>query len=299
MTPLQSKQIELNPKIPSPAGQEAFEVIEPVVQRFPCVFASPHSGTKYSDEFLAASTLGLLRLRSSEDCYVDELFGAAPELGMPLLCALFPRAYLDPNRRPYELDPSMFRDALPSYVEMRSHDVAKGLGTIARVVADGMEIYQKKLSFAEARHRIQAFYHPYHAALRRLIAETRARFGCCVLIDCHSMPSTTGSEFEPADFVLGDCYGTSCNPSVTESVEVFLQSFGYVVRRNCPYAGGFTTQTYGHPNKSSHALQIEINRALYLNEETLERLSGFVLLQSRMSQLITRLSELPKERLLD
>ena len=219
-------------------------------------------------------------------------------LGAPLLCALFPRAYLDPNRRPYELDPAMFRDPLPPYVEIRTHAVAKGLGTIARVVADGVEIYGKKLSFAEARRRIQSLYRPYHEALRSLIDETKVRFGCCVLIDCHSMPSADSGGFTPADFVLGDCFGMSCDPSVTESVETFLQGFGYVVRRNRPYAGGFTTQHYGRPIEGVHALQIEINRALYLDEKTLKRLSNFALLQSRIGALIARLSELPKERLL-
>ncbi len=305
MTTLPSKRIEPEPGPLSangdqaPAKGEACEVRAPALQKFPCVFASPHSGAEYSDEFLAASTLDPLRLRSSEDCYVDELFGAAPMLGAPLLCALFPRAYLDPNRGPYELDPAMFRDALPPYIEIRTHAVTKGLGTIARVVADGMEIYRKKLSFAEARCRIQSFYRPYHAVLRSLIDEAQARFGCCVLIDCHSMPSTDGGGgFKPADFVLGDCHGTSCDPSVTESVDTFLQGFGYVVQRNRPYAGGFTTQHYGHPNEGVHALQIEINRALYLDEKTLKRLSGFAPLKSRIGGLIAQLNELPRERLL-
>ncbi|MCE2510815.1 MAG: N-formylglutamate amidohydrolase [Alphaproteobacteria bacterium] len=274
------------------------DVLEPASRTLPFVFASPHSGANYPEEFLAASPLDSLRLRSTEDCYVDELFAAAPALGAPLLRALFPRAWLDANRGPYELDPAMFRDPLPPYVEVQSRAVARGLGTIARIVADGAEIYRQKLSFAEARRRVQAFYRPYHAALERLIGETQARFGCCVLIDCHSMPSSDiGGESKPVDFVLGDCFGTSCDSSVTECAETFLQGFGYAVRRNRPYAGGFTTRHYGHPKRGVHALQIEINRALYVDEQSLQRRSGFALLQARLEGLIARLGDLPRARL--
>ncbi|MGB1547553.1 MAG: N-formylglutamate amidohydrolase [Alphaproteobacteria bacterium] len=278
------------PETETPA--RPYAVLRPVRHAFPCVFASPHSGTDYPEAFLAASALEPLHLRSTEDCYVDELFGAAPALGAPLLSALFPRAWLDANRGPYELDPAMFREPLPPYVEVKSRAVAKGLGTIARIVADGAEIYQNKLFFAEARRRVQNFYRPYHAALEKLIGETHARFGRCVLIDCHSMPSTDGAgEKQRVDFVLGDCFGTSCDAHVTETIETFLQDCGYVVRRNRPYAGGFTTRHYGHPKAGIHAIQIEINRALYLEERTLERTAGFSVLQARLAALIAHLGE--------
>lgn len=162
------------------------------------VFASPHSGRDYPADLLAASRLDASSLRRSEDSFVDELFGDVPALGAPLIKALYPRAYLDPNREPYELDPTMFAEPLPAHVNVTSARVAAGLGTIARVVANGAEIYARKLSFAEAERRVQTLYRPYHAALRRLIDDTVARFGYCMLVDCHSMPSGGGDPNRPA-----------------------------------------------------------------------------------------------------
>src|SRR3954469_21008928 len=191
-----------------------FEMRRPLRCTLPLVLASPHSGAEYPDEFLAASRLDPLTLRRSEDSFVDEIFAFAPELGAPLVAARFPRAYLDVNREPWELDPTMFADALPNYVNSRSPRVRMGLGTIARVVASGEEIYARKLSFAEAKKRVDALYYPYHRALRRLVEETEAAFGGYLLIDCHSMPSAAsaiGGE-TAADFVLGDCHGASCAP---------------------------------------------------------------------------------------
>src|SRR3954447_12183482 len=178
-------------------GQEqpvnVFEMRRPRSRTVPLVLASPHSGADYPDEFLAASRLDPLTLRRSEDSFVDEIFASAPELGAPLVAARFPRAYLDVNREPWELDPTMFADALPSYVNARSPRVRMGLGTIARVVASGEEIYARKLRFAEARHRVERLYQPYHDMLRRLVDETAAAFGGYLLIDCHSMPSAAGA----------------------------------------------------------------------------------------------------------
>src|SRR5215813_6793882 len=200
---------------PRPSVAEVLELHEPAVQRLPLVLASPHSGAEYPADFLAASQLDPLALRRSEDSFVDELFAAAPQLGAPILSARFPRAYLDVNREAYELDPTMFSDALPSFVNVVSPRVRIGLGTIARIVANGEEIYAEKLRFADAERRIDRFYHPYHQMLRRLLQETEGIFGGYLLVDCHSMPSTSGCG-RGADIVLGDCYGAACAPRILE-----------------------------------------------------------------------------------
>ena len=255
---------------------EVYELAAPARQTVAGVFASPHSGTDYRPEFLAASRLDPVALRRSEDAFVDEIFGAAPRRGAPFLKALFPRAFVDPNREPWELDASMFAGPLPEYVNSRSPRVAAGLGTIARVVANGEEIYARKLDFAEATRRIERYYRPYHTALQGLIDRTRERFGWCFLIDCHSMPSVGGPmDRDPGmrrvDFVLGDCHGASCGSALVETVEAYLVGLGYVVTRNLPYAGGYVTRHYGRPERGIHALQIEVNRALYMDEERIQR----------------------------
>ena len=196
--------------------ERAIETIEPARLAAPFIFSSPHSGSIYPERFLASSRLDPLTLRRSEDAYVDELFLPCVALGAPLLRALFPRAYLDVNREPWELDPAMFSDTLPSFVNARSPRVRMGLGTIARVVASGEEIYARKLCFAEAKQRVDALYYPYHRALGSLIEETEDAFGGCLVVDCHSMPSAAclSGGTEAADFVLGDCHGTSCAPEI-------------------------------------------------------------------------------------
>lgn len=270
------------------------EVLMPAVQTMPVVFASPHSGMNYPPEFLAASRLDPLSLRKSEDSFVDEIFAAAPAYGAPLIRALFPRAFVDPNREPFELDPTMFEDELPTYANVNSPRVAAGLGTIARLVASGEEIYSRKLRFADAKERIDRYYRPYHEALRHTLLATRRRFGFCLLLDCHSMPSI-GAPMERdagrirVDFVLGDCHGTSCAPWVIDEVERLLRRQGYTVARNAPYSGGFITQHYGRPSEGIHALQIEINRALYMDEAAIQRCPGFDALRHGMTELIRNL----------
>ncbi|MCA1939365.1 MAG: N-formylglutamate amidohydrolase [Caenispirillum bisanense] len=271
----------------------------PERQTLPMVFASPHSGSAYPDDLLAASRLDANGLRRSEDCFVDELFADVPRLGAPLLKALFPRAYLDPNREPYELDPAMFAESLPAHVNTTSARVAAGLGTIARVVASGAEIYARKLSFAEAETRVQSLYRPYHAALRRLIDDTVARFGFCLLIDCHSMPSGSGEgRTPPPDIVLGDCFGISCARSVTVLAEDRLTALGYSVARNAPYAGGYTTRHYGRPEHGVHAMQIEINRRLYMDEDTFARHGGLARLRDDLRSLVESLARLGRHDLM-
>ena len=285
-------------------GQEqssgkVFEMRRPLRCTLPLVLASPHSGADYPDEFLASSRLDPLTLRRSEDSFVDEIFASAPELGAPLVAARFPRAYLDVNREPWELDPTMFADALPNYVNIRSPRVRMGLGTIARVVASGEEIYARKLRFAEARTRIETLYHPYHQALRRLVLDTEAAFGGCLLIDCHSMPSAASEVGGqgPADIVLGDCHGTACATEIIEAARSFLKWRNFAVGLNMPYAGGFTTAHYGNPRRGRHALQIEINRALYMDERRVRRKPELARLAAEMTALIAYLGEIIGERL--
>lgn len=267
------------------------EILAPDRQSAPAVLASPHSGSNYPPEFVAGAQLKFPGLRRSEDCYVDELFGSAPRKGLPLVRALFPRVFIDPNREPFELDPDMFEDMLPSHVNTGSARVAAGFGTIARVVANGEPIYSRRLTFAEARNRIDNYYRPYHEALRQTITETKVKFGHCLLIDCHSMPSIGGPTESDAgnsrvDIVLGDCHGTSCALKVTAQIEAAFRDLGYRVARNSPYSGGFTTQHYGKTEAGLHALQIEINRALYVVETTMERGPAFAAIARDMERIV-------------
>ena len=276
-----------------------YTLLAPAVQTLPMVYASAHSGRSYPPAFVAAARLDKLALRRSEDSFVDELFEAAPRLGAPLLAAHFPRAFCDPNREAWELDPDMFEGALPSWVNTTSARVGAGLGTIARIVGSGDPIYGGKLRFAEAESRVRGCWKPFHAALQAAIDSTRTRFGACVLIDCHSMPGTSMAPRSPADFVLGDAHGTACAPYVTRAVERILVGLGYTVRRNDPYAGGFITRHYGRPRERVHALQIEICRSLYMDERRIERTDRFARLQSDMTTLIRELGTRASEAISD
>ena len=284
------------PVAASTAPPDPVVLLRPAHQTIPIIFASPHSGRSYPGELLAASRLDPLSLRRSEDSFVDELFGAAPRHGAPLLTATFPRAWCDANREPWELDPAMFADKLPGWVNTTSARVGAGLGTIARVVASGEAIYRDKLSFADAERRVRTCWQPFHDALAALIAETRSRFGHCLLIDCHSMPThglVTRAGTKPADFVLGDAHGTACAPPIARLVERLLGDLGYSVRRNDPYAGGYITRHYGRPREGVHALQIEIARELYMDENRIEHLPGFATVQYNLTRLIAALAQAP------
>jgi N-formylglutamate deformylase len=266
------------------------EVRHPVAQTVPVVFASPHSGRDYPQDFVAAARLDMLGLRRSEDSFVDELFAAAPSQGAPLLLARFPRAYCDANREAWELDPTMFAGPLPDWVNTTSARVGAGLGTIARIVASGEPIYRSKLDFAEARARVAQCWQPFHDALQAEIAATRARFGQCLLIDCHSMPGISQARGARADIVLGDAHGTSCAPSVVRRIEQCLAELGFRVRRNDPYAGGYITRHYGRPREGCHAVQVEICRSLYMDEARIERLPGFPTIAANLTGFITALA---------
>jgi N-formylglutamate amidohydrolase len=245
-----------------------FEIAEPEVWRAPIIFNSPHSGSVYPAAFLGASRIDLPALRRSEDSFMDELIGGLSGRGFPTVRVNFPRSYVDVNREPYELDPRMFSGRLPSFANTRSMRVAGGLGTIPRVVGDGQEIYRERMSVDDALARIEQLYKPYHRALRRLINRAHQAFGTVVVVDCHSMPSVGVSRDEPRrpDVVIGDRYGTSCAPLLTDMVENIMSRQGYSVGRNKPYAGGFITEHYGNPPSGLHTIQLELNRAVYMDE---------------------------------
>jgi len=282
---------------PAAAPDAAYTLAAPAVLRSPLIFVSPHSGAYYPPAFVAASRLDAVALRGSEDAFVDELFAAAPGLGAPLLAAAYPRAYVDVNREPWELDAEMYDDELPDYVNTASVRVAGGLGTVARVVANGAEIYAAKLRFAEAERRVAEIYTPFHEALKGLIDQAVAAFGCAVIVDCHSMPSVGGpmdkdTGRQRAEIVLGDRFGSSCHAGVIRSAEATFREQGYSVGRNTPYAGGFTTRNYGRPAAGIHTLQIEINRGLYMDEKTITRLPGITAVSDHMTAVIEGLAAL-------
>jgi N-formylglutamate deformylase len=279
--------------VPEIREYELFEVHEPVSQTIPFVYNSPHSGRIYPPEFIAQSRLEGISIRRSEDHYVDELFGAAVDLGAPLLLANFPRAYLDVNREPYELDPRMFDGLLPPYANINSLRVAGGLGTIPRIVAENMEIYARRLPVQEGLERVESVYKPYHSTLRRLIARTHVQFGFGVLIDCHSMPGNVrvaGSNARP-DFIIGDRYGTSASAELSRTAIGILEEMGFAAIRNKPYAGGFITEHYGRPSRGLHALQIEVNRSIYVDEVTLEKRPDFDIVATAVTSFMRQMAE--------
>lgn len=265
----------------------AFETVRPRRLTAPVVFNSAHSGRDYPRRFLDMTRLDELSIRQSEDAFVDELFGRAPHLGTPLLVAHFPRAYLDVNREPWELDPQMFDEPLSDRFNTTSPRVAAGLGTLARVVAENKPIYRERLTLEDARMRIEGIYLPYHATLQRLLSDAHSNFGAAVLVDAHSMPriARSGDRLAP-DIVLGDRFGTSSHPAVVDLCEMVFAGAGLRVARNRPYAGGFIARTYGRPQHRIHAVQIEISRHLYMDEVTLEKSDGF----NAVRQLIERLT---------
>jgi N-formylglutamate amidohydrolase len=283
--------------LPSPAHELLRASADQAPPPTALVFASPHSGDIYPADMMAASKLTSEAIRGSEDAFVDRIIAGAPALGASVIRARLARAYIDLNRDPWELDPAMFEDELPEFAQSRSARVAAGLGTIARVAGEGRPIYARKLTFAEAKARIDLAHRPYHDALDRLLATARATHGVAVLVDWHSMPAAAargqrGRGGGPCDIVLGDRFGAACSPKLTGLVERELESMGYRVARNAPYAGGYTTEHYGRPARRTHALQIEINRALYMNEVTREPTDGLERLTADAERLTRALADL-------
>ena len=272
-----------------------FEIVEPPQWRAPIIFNSPHSGSVYPDDFLIASRIDLPTLRRSEDSFMDELIADLSRRGFPVVRVNFPRSYVDVNREPYELDPRMFSGRLPSFANTRSMRVAGGLGTIPRVVGDGQEIYRERLAVDDALSRIETLYKPYHRALRRLINRVHQTFGAVVVVDCHSMPSIGVSRDEPRrpDVVIGDRYGTSCAQLLPDIVEATMGRLGYSVGRNKPYAGGFITEHYGNPASGLHAIQLELNRAIYMDERRREKGPRFAQVAADFAKLADALATVP------
>lgn len=261
------------------------------------VFSSPHSGRHYPDDLVERSQLGLLRLRASEDALVDQLFESAPDQGAPLIVGLMPRAYLDLNRAPDELDPALIEGVRSSSVNQR---VLAGLGVVPRVVAEGAPIYNGKISLAEARGRIAECHKPFHDMLNGLLTTARARFGNALLIDCHSMPSEAlraapkVSGATP-DIVLGDRFGSAASRRYISEVQAAFEKAGFTVARNAPFAGGYITQRYGKPAHGFHAIQVEIDRGIYLDQKRIEPSAEFDQIQSLISQVIGNIIGLCRE----
>lgn len=256
---------------------EAYVLTRPERRTSSLIFASPHSGREYSKEFLGQVVLDRRMVRSSEDAFVDRLFDSAPGLGAPFLSARAPRAYVDLNRSADELDPGVIEGIARAPHNPR---ISSGLGVIPRVVAGGRALYRGKLPLAEAEARIRRFWHPYHQALAELIEEVRAEFGQAVLIDCHSMPHeaieahTRPGQARP-EVVLGDRYGATAGREVMDRVEAAFAGAGLRVGRNAPFAGAYVAQAYGRPSRRVHVVQVEIDRALYMDEVRVEPLAGF------------------------
>lgn len=257
------------------------------------VVASPHSGRSYPPDFLARIRLDLPALRRSEDFHLDELLTDAPDLGASLLCATFPRIYCDANRAATELDPGMFTEPLPPGCDSTSPRVRAGLGVIPRISAAGAPLYRTRLPFADAAERIRHFWMPYHAALAALIQAQVAAHGACLLVDCHSMPGIAGPD--APDFVLGDGWGTSCAPAVSAAAEAALRAQGFATSRNKPYAGGYVTRHYGQPARHRHALQVEISRPLYMDENRLVPHDGFTAIRAAMTDLLRTLADVAQD----
>jgi N-formylglutamate amidohydrolase len=280
---------------PAEPDSVALDCRLPLSQTAPVVVASPHSGSLYPASFLAQAAVPLAALRRAEDAFVDELFAVAPALGIPLLAARFPRSYVDANREPYELDPAMFEGPLPRPLNHRSSRVAAGLGMIPRVAASGEPIYRARVSSEEIEFRLASCWRPYHTALSSLVEHTYQRFGGALLVDAHSMPSSASGlgvreRDHRVDIVLGDNHGEACGPGLVDWVDRWLAERGLRVQRNQPYAGGYTTQRYGRPGLGRHALQIEINRALYMDELRHEKLPTAGIVERLMARLLEELA---------
>ncbi len=272
----------------------SFQLHMPETWTTSVVFASPHSGRDYPAAFLRASVLDERAIRTSEDAFVDQLFATAPHNGAPLLAARAPRAFIDLNRSADELDPALIED-----VRRVTHNprVSSGLGVVPRVVANGRSIYRGKLSRHEAEERLRIYWHPYHAELQSLLDQANARFGEAILLDCHSMPheaidSICHGRGPRPDIVLGDRFGAAADSDVVEQVEAAFASVGLNVTRNAPFAGAYTTQHYGRPSRQQHVVQVEIDRALYMDEVLIEPHAGFADFRDVIAEVVIMLAQI-------
>lgn len=273
---------------------KAYLLRKPIARTTSVVFASPHSGRKYPASFLRRAILNEKEVRSSEDAFVDDLFGAVPDHGAPLLLAQSPRAYLDLNRGPEELDPALIEG-----VRRMAHNprISSGLGVIPRVVSNGRAIYRGKLTLTEAHQRIANVWRPYHDTLQTLMDESHAGFGEAILIDCHSMPHEALENVGPPgatrpDVVLGDRFGAAAASSIVEQVEAAFASAGFKVARNMPFAGAYICQHYGRPSRRHHTVQVEIDRSIYMDEATIKPNANFKAFKAALDGVIAEITEI-------
>jgi N-formylglutamate deformylase len=275
-----------------------FDLFLPAETLSGVVFASPHSGAHYPDSLKNKTILDDLALRSSEDAFVDQLFDCVPEFGVPFLCARLPRAFVDLNRSPEELDPALIQGAKRQTQNPR---VASGLGVIPRVVSNGRAIYRGKIQMAEAQERLRSAWHPYHDTLQQLLCDAFDRFGQAVLVDCHSMPheavETFGGKGKKPDVVLGDRFGASAAPEVVDRIETAFTSAGLRVARNSPFAGAYITQAYGRPSRCQHAVQVEIDRAIYMDETAIRPNANFEALRQVLREVVRDVSQIGRDQM--
>ena len=268
-------------------------IVEPVSLTSGVVFALPHSGRDYGVSFLNQSILDQLSIRSSEDAFLDQLIDGIEKYGAPKIIANAPRAFIDLNRSTDELDPALISGIKNNIKNPR---ISSGLGVIPRVVSHGKEIYRGKLSFEQAQSRIKYYWKPYHTDLSNLLQRSQSVFGQSLLIDIHSMPheavSTQSSFIKPPEIVVGDRFGMSSDPEFTNLVISILKQHEFKVAKNTPFAGAFITKHHGKVKKRIHALQLEIDRSLYMDEEKISPNSEFEELKTRLFPALIQISSL-------
>ena len=268
-----------------------YTLIQPEQTQGGCIFASPHSGRAYSPDLLAQTALDAHSIRASEDAFVDLLFEDVPRFGAPLIAAQVPRAYVDLNRNAQALDPAVIVGAKPALLDAH---IASGLGVIPRLVAQGREIYRGKISHQEAQMRLNTVWYPYHAKLADLMRHAKAAHGCAILIDCHSMPSAAAKACQQKlgytpHIVIGDRFGAAASADIVQSIIKFFRAEGLCVAHNVPYAGAYIAQHYGRPKQAHHVVQLEINRALYMDEARLVKTAGFAVLKKQLARIIPQI----------
>jgi N-formylglutamate deformylase len=272
--------------------EKSYKLKDPVVLQSGIVIASPHSGRNYRSSVKEQSILDPITLRSSEDAFVDELMDFAPDLGIPIICSEIPRAFVDLNRARDELDSAIIEGIRPNGQNPR---VISGLGVIPRVVANGKEIYSGKLSKEAAFERLEKFWDPYHSKLSELLDRAYRQFGYSILIDAHSMPheailnASTG--FHTSQLVLGDRYGASCSPDIVNNLTMLISKNGLHASRNIPFSGAYIVQKYGRPELNRHAIQLEIDRSMYMDERKIQKLEKFFKLKNKLLNILRDFSE--------
>ena len=270
----------------------AYQLNRPNQRNTSVIFASPHSGRDYTQAFLDQVVLDETVIRSSEDAYVDQLFAFAPSFGAPFLRALAPRAFVDLNRGPDELDPALIAGLQRKPQNPR---IVSGLGVVPRVVAQGRHIYSGKIGLDEAHARIANYWRPYHDQLQTLMDESNRAYAESILIDCHSMPHEALSSMAHQnttlpDIVLGDRFGSSAAPAIMDQVEQAFRNVGFRVARNTPFAGAYIVQQYGHPDRGQHAIQVEVDRRIYMNEQTFARNADFDDIKAAMTSVVEQIA---------